>query len=155
MKSLFTNKKGFTILELILVTGLFFLFVGGMITVSNNYLIIQQLDNAANTIIEELRRAQGDAMAGTGDIGHGVYILDQSVTRFRGDSYATRDSDYDVVSVFPDFLNLTGDAEVVFVKNTGFPDVEHNIYVDNGTDQYTLYITEYGNIITTRGAVNP
>lgn len=78
------------------------------------------LDIAANTEAQTLRRAQVLALASDGDTSWGVSVLADTITLFKGASYAARDGTFDEVFATPN-ITPTGLAEVVFAKFTGLP----------------------------------
>ncbi|MBI4117563.1 MAG: prepilin-type N-terminal cleavage/methylation domain-containing protein [Parcubacteria group bacterium] len=149
------REKGFTLMEMIIGLALILLTLTGIVAISNTYLINQQLDNAAESALEEIRRAQGDAIAATGDSGHGIKIIGSTLIRFRGNSFATRNAIYDVDSTFPPFLSFGGNDEIIFPKLSPAPVAAASLTISNNIELYTISTSLYGNISLSRGSVAP
>ncbi len=80
------------------------------------------------------------------DSAFGVYFTDNSYTFFKGDSYVTRDKEYDKVFEVPLLLDLSGLQEVVFSKMGGVPSSTGNIVLSNKQDSQTITVNEVGRI---------
>jgi len=127
MMNIYGNKKGFTLLELIITLGVFVLVVSFTLAISGNAISDTDLDTKSSELVQALRLARVKAVSGLFDSNWGVYIdsSEDSFTLFQGDSYASRDADFDFVTTLPtslDFstIDLTGGGSgVVFLKNIG------------------------------------
>ena len=84
---------------------------------------------------------------------NGLYATGWTSTQ--GNSYATRNIAQDVISTFPSYLIFGGDSEVVFKKSSSDPISSVSMTVHNGIEQYTIYISVYGNITLNRGPITP
>ncbi len=112
---------GFTLLEILLVIGIISILLVFIAPLSLDFYKSQQLETQAQSVIQTLRRAQSKAMAVELDSSFGVYITDQNYTLFKGNSYITRDVQYDEIFDFPEIINVGGLNEIVFLKSDGLP----------------------------------
>lgn len=119
MKLKTINRKGFTFIEVLLVIMLIALILGISIPVSTNFFQQDNRSYDAQVITSALRHARLKAQAGEYDSNWGIYITVPSTTIFSGNSYATRDSQYDQDIPFSTASTITGDNEIVFSKRSG------------------------------------
>jgi len=113
--------SGFTLVELLLTISIFAIIAVAAFPVSRAFQIRSNLDIAAATVAEAVRRAETLARGMDGDSQWGIYAAANSITLFRGSSYAVRNVSFDEVSPMPSGIILPGVAELRFVKLTGFP----------------------------------
>ncbi len=141
-------SNGFSLIEVLLVMGLLAIVVGV------SFPIYQQTQNqnaailAANAIEQSVHRAVMLARAGQQDGNWGVRVVSGSVTLFQGDSYATRDADYDESYDIPSTVTFSATPEMVFDKNTGFTGSDQTIAVSSASGGGTTLT------ISTSGVVN-
>jgi prepilin-type N-terminal cleavage/methylation domain-containing protein len=114
-------KSGFTLIEMLLSVGLLAIIAGMSLPVYQSFQVRNDLDIAATTLAQSLRRAQALSQAAEGDTTSGVSLQSGSIVVFRGASYATRDATFDEVFAMPASIAITGISEVVFAKLTGLP----------------------------------
>ena len=115
------RMKGFTLLEILLFIAIISVVVGVAFPVSRAFQARNDLDIAATTAAQTLRRAQVLSQGMDGDISWGVRAQSGSITLFRGASYATRDASLDEVFDVPSTITPSGITEIVFAKFTGDP----------------------------------
>lgn len=115
------SQRGFTLLELILSIAVIALVAGVALPVSRSFQVRNDLDIAATTAAQTLRRAQALAQGMDGDTSWGMRVAAGSITLFRGASYAARDANFDEVFDVPMTITPTGTTEIVFAKFTGDP----------------------------------
>lgn len=138
--------RGFTLVELLITTGIFLLLAAVSLPIYSNLQISTQLNEHAAQITQTLRVAKERATAGYNDSAHGVYFninpagADKYVL-YQGASYATRATAYDQEVLMDGSyyfgnsgFTLTGtDIDVNFSKtlgkpnNTGTLTINHNI----------------------------
>lgn len=114
------SSAGFTLLEMLLVLALFATLAGIAVPLYRSQWLNNDLRSAETVIVSSLHRASVLAQSGAEDDRWGVAIVPGSVTVFRGDTYAEHPDSHEVTSV-SEVLVASGDTEVVFQKNTGFP----------------------------------
>jgi prepilin-type N-terminal cleavage/methylation domain-containing protein len=124
------NKKGFTLIELIVVISIFVIMSGTIGMSLSSFISKNQLETSTQQIVQVLRRAQSYSMMRIKDDQWGVYFDDdgggpnQSFTFFKGSTYGV-DTSYDDVYELENNLSFSninlfgGGDEVVFSKVTG------------------------------------
>lgn len=116
-------QKGFTLIELLLSLAVIGLVAGVALPVSRSFQVRNDLDIAATTAAQTLRRAQTLARGMDGDTSWGMRVAAGSITLFRGASYATREASLDEVFDVVSTITPSGLTEVVFLKFTGDPTI--------------------------------
>lgn len=102
--------------------------------------IRNDLDIAAITLAQSLRRAQILSQTGNGDTTWGVYVGNGGILIYKGASYATRDSVYDEMSDLPSTITGSGVTEVNFSKLYGIPN-QTGTFILTGVDNETRNVT--------------
>lgn len=149
MKSLVVytfKEKGFTLVELILVIGIFALLIIISSPFGINFYQTRQLDVHLNGIVQALRRTQLKSMSIDSDSSFGVYIDYNKYVLFKGASFATRDALYDEVFDLPENLSITGLSEIVFSKLKGVPSDIGTITLTIDNRSEAININEVGRI---------
>ena len=122
-----TSKKGFTLLELIIVIAVLGIVAGGAFAVFSSFITNTYVDNTTQEIVNVLRKANTDSIARLYDLNWGVHFDDitSKFTFFAGDSYDTRNMQYDEATNLP--LSVTfsqislngGGKDILFRKISG------------------------------------
>lgn len=113
--------SGFTLLEVLVTVTVIGLLAGFAAPVYQSFQVRADVDIAALSTVHNLRRAQSLAMASAGDSTWGVRVGPGSIVVFQGESYASRDAQFDEVTAINTALTLGGMTEVVFSKVSGLP----------------------------------
>ena len=143
-----STQKGFTLLEVLLSLAAIALISGISIPLYQSFQVRNDLDIAATTYAQSLRRAQILAQAMDGDIAWGVYMTSGSITLFRGISYVSRDSNFDEVFEIPASITPSGISEIIFTKFTGLPQTTGSVTLTSTINE-TRVIT-----INARGTIS-
>ncbi len=140
------NKKinGFTLVEVLITVALFAILAGFAAPAFSSYQLRNDVDIASITLAQSVRRAQALAMGVDGDSQWGVAVAPGAVTIFRGDTFATRDTDYDEVIDLNPNVSVTGLAEVTFAKLTGDPSTTGDVTFSANARTVTVTITGQG-----------
>ena len=146
LPELCSPKKGFTLVELMIVIGILILLIAGSSSLAINFYRDRQIDVHENGIVQVLRRAQLKAMSIETDSSFGIYIAPNQYVLFKGNSYTTRDPTYDEVFNLPKNLSITGISEIVFSKLRGTPSGTGNITLIINDKSETININEVGRI---------
>ena len=115
------RSLAFTLLEVLLSVGLIGAITAVSIPLYLSYSTGNDIDIAANTTVQSLRRAQILSQAVQNDATWGVKILNGSITLFKGVDYNSRDTSYDEIFNTPTIIQVSGTSEFVFYKMTGLP----------------------------------
>ena len=111
--------KGFTIIEVMVAVGLITIIGSLALFVSMDFYRSYNLDVEVETIIILITRARGRAVNNIDATSHGIYIDEEELTLFRGESYASRDEDLDEVFPRAQAFEVDGLSEIVFDQLTG------------------------------------
>lgn len=117
-------KRGFTLLELIIVISLLAIISTAVWPQLNGYqLQVAKRDDVSN-VVSALRQAEASALVSYQNQSFGVKLFSDKIVVFVGDSYATRvvDSDREIkLNKSRLSINLTTGDEIVFQKNIATP----------------------------------
>lgn len=142
-----STNKGFTLLEILLSVAAIAVIAGISIPIYQSFQVRNDLDIAATTYAQTLRRAQILAQAVDGDMPWGVNIIAGSITLFRGTSYLARESTLDEVFNIPAGITPSGVTEVVFTKFTGLPQTTGALLLTwNTNETRTITINSRGTV---------
>ena len=142
-------RKGFTLIEIVTAISLLLLIFGVGSAFSINYLRNSYLTSSVEYIVREIYLAQADAVSETGHSDHGVVVFPDRVVRYRGGTYAGRDPAYDIVTILPAEVEVTGDTGVQFEKGVYTPAGAYMITVGNDLQECDISISAYGLVETT------
>lgn len=138
------KTKGFSILELLLSIAIISLFFAFSAPVLLSTQTNQNLSSEGDQILSLVRRAQVLSMSQYRDDNWGINIDATSVTMFKGNDYATRDSTFDeIISLLN--ASTSSPTEVYFEQITGYPNTTASVTFTATTDyEITLQINEQG-----------
>jgi prepilin-type N-terminal cleavage/methylation domain-containing protein len=122
-------KKGFTVIELLIVLAIFVLLVGIVAPFFANTFNQSNQEITVLEIQQNLRAAQAKSMAGLENSRWGVYFQSDRYTLYKGNSYAARDTNYDQLTKVSGQMSISGLTEINFTKNRGFPNMTGDINV--------------------------
>lgn len=141
-----TYRKGFTIVELLVVIAVFAIFMGISQLGIMDYRTRGDLQTATYNIVEALRHAKANAQQVQDDSKWGVKIDNSQVVVFEGDSYVTRNTNYDQVVKLPEGIVAGGISEIIFEKVKGTTLNSGDITLTNNTTTNTITINAKGTI---------
>ena len=119
--------RGLALLEVILVIATIAVLAAISVPVYSKLQVKNDLDVAANTVTQTLRRAQTISQAVDGDTTWGVKLQTSGISLFKGASYATRDTNFDEDYLLNGNVMPSGVTEVVFSKLLGAPNTTGTI----------------------------
>ena len=114
-------KKGFTLIELMVVVALIFLLSGLILPTSYSFLQKSEIRDQLRNVESSLRKAQAVSITDRGDSSSGIKFSQTNYILFEGESYLNRREAMDTVFNFPVAISVAGAQEVVFQKTTGLP----------------------------------
>ena len=136
--------KGFTLIEIIVVMGLFSVISFMTIPTSINQYKRYVAKESALNIMHFLRISQNNAKVRLFGMPSGFKILPDSFVVFSGESYVSRFLDVDEVYALPGSVSVEGMQEVIFDEITGIPSTSGIIEVISGGYSYDIYISDNG-----------
>lgn len=113
-------KKGYTLIEIILVISLIAIVAASTFPITKTFLDRNEYDSAFRLVLNGIRTAQIFSQTGKSDTNWGVRFNSGSVVVFSGTSYATRTTNLDEVSSISTRISVSGTTEIVFNKVTGY-----------------------------------
>lgn len=113
--------SGLTVIELILSLGIILILFAVSVPLLRSFLLRNDLDVTQNTVVQDMYRSINLAVAGEHDTNWGVKVTTGQVVVFSGNSYATRNANYDESYNLPSGVIVSGQTEYVFSKFSGTP----------------------------------
>ena len=112
---------GFTLIEVLLTVALLGVISGIGTPVYQSFQNRNDLNIAAQTVVQSARRAQLLSQSQSGDSSWGIYIATSTVTVFRGSSYDAREVSLDEDVLISSSIVISGTDEYIFSKLSGEP----------------------------------
>lgn len=138
---------GFTLIEMMLAVAVIGIITGISAPVYQSFQNRNNLDIAAASVAQSLRRAEALATAVDSDDGWGVEIRSGSITLFKGLNYDGRETDFDEIFDLPASIVPSGLEQVVFARFSGIPQATGTITLTNSNaDIRTIAINAKGTV---------
>lgn len=134
-------NKGFTLLEVLLSVAILGIIAGISLPIMASFNGRNDLDVTTQSIAMQLRRASTYSRGANSDSQWGVHAQSDSVTLFRGTTYASRDTSYDETTPIPNSFTISGINDVIFSKVDGSPTSSGSITLTNTNSNETRTIT--------------
>lgn len=157
-------NNGFTLIELLLVIGLLAILAGLAAPLGLNFYRSQLVESARGQLLETLSKARHNAVLMKGDSRYGVNIISQplssgvvpceSFTLYQGNSFFSRDSNYDEVYeqapnlvIFASGSDDLLSGDINFAKLTGLTTATGTITIKHasGSESRSIIIDGFGN----------
>lgn len=133
------HRRGFALIELLIVIGILGTVAGMSVPMYNSYQIRNDLNLATEQVVQGLARARLLAQSAQDDSEWGFYI--PAGVLYKGTSYADRDPALDEVYPMPSTIKTTGLLEVSYSKLNGRPSAMGDITLTAlNDDERTIYI---------------
>jgi len=140
------NKKGFTLIEIILVMTLLVMVLGfGLITGFDSYRR-DALRAERNTVISVLQKARSQAINNVNNSKHGFYFDGTNYIVFEGTSSDSRISEKDLLIPKNSVITATGSVEIVFDQLMGNTVQTGDFILSDDTSSTTISINQEGRI---------
>ncbi|MEI7718881.1 MAG: type II secretion system protein [archaeon] len=140
------KKEGFSLVEIVVVLGIFALLFSISTSVYNNFKSHSNLEITVNGVVEAIRMAQSNAQSGKGDSKWGMKIVTNKVVVFKGDNYTSRDVSFDESFGFSGEVVTGGVSEIVFEKLTGTTLTTGTIILTSNTENKNINVNEKGTV---------
>lgn len=139
-------NKGFTLIEIIITVAIVGLLAGISFSSYVYFGGKTDLDTAAQTVVETLRRAQLNAQGMKLDDDWGVKLQNNQAIIFKGNNFTTRNASYDEINSYATSVSNSGISEIYFNKNSGTPSTTGAISLKGKDRSINISINSYGKI---------
>lgn len=142
--------NGFTLVEVFLVIAISSIIITMAVPIYGNLIVKGERREAVTRVISNLRLARANSSAGKRQSSYGVYF-DASSTKikmilYQGDSYVTRESEYDQVFIFGKEISITttySNNDINFSRNLEML-TSGEVVIGSNYGEDTLQINELG-----------
>lgn len=115
------SATGFTLIELLVVIAIMGI-IGGMAPVFYSRFLLQNaVSNTVDQISGSLRKAQINAMMSKQGDSWSVNYSSNTITLYKGNSFASRDADFDEIFSVPPSVSVSGLTDLNFSRLNGLP----------------------------------
>ena len=134
------QKHGFTLMEILIVIGIFVIVSALSIPLYSNWQITAPIDIAVNELAGLCKLAQARSQAGLNNSAHGIYFLlsdEDKAVLYQGESYALRNQDFDYQTSFDSSLLLSTSwdgNEINFSLGLGMPSATGTIIISHSAN---------------------
>ncbi|KKU15339.1 MAG: hypothetical protein UX23_C0002G0033 [Parcubacteria group bacterium GW2011_GWB1_45_9] len=133
-------------MEIIITVGILFILLASGFFISSGFYRSYALTSERDSFVSILRKARFSAMNNVLESPHGVFVNDSSYVIFAGQSYASRDVQFDeIISRFV-FINVSGLTEVVFWPLSANSSSSGIVTLSDGARETIIEINEEGRI---------
>lgn len=144
IQSTVSLQKGFTLIELLL----FVLLISILGILSTGFYARFYTQNSVTAVTDqltqELRKAQGYAMAGKQGGSWGVHNGTNQLTMFQGGTYVGRNMAFDETFPINGNITVTGFTDEIFSRVTGTPSAATTVTITGDTNIRTVTINNQG-----------
>lgn len=137
--------RAFTLVEILIVIGITLALVYLIVPLGLDFYRSQQLENETELVAQIIKMAQSKAMSTESDSRFGFYINNSNYVLFQGNSYASRNNQYDEIFNLSGVINITDPPkEIVFSKTDGRPSFVSEIILNSGNQNKKITINKFG-----------
>ncbi len=127
-------KKGFTMLELVVVVAIVVLLASVIITSFSKFRNSKVLDTGVENTLSVLVKARGNTLSSKNAYQYGVHFEATQAVLFRGATYSSSDTNNEVAlldnALEISFISLTGGgSDVLFDRLTGKTDMDGTVVI--------------------------
>jgi len=141
------SKKGFTLLEILVVFGILMILTSFGLFLSMDFFRGYTFNYEKNILIGVLQKARSESMANINQAPHGFYWDGDNYIIFQGEDYSTRDASFDEVFPASKNISISGvpSAGVVFEQLSG-DSSPFDIIISDNIKSATISINKEGRI---------
>ena len=144
LNSPLSTPLGFTFIELILVVSMI-LILGTMGTAFGARFITQNgVINATDQLVNDFRKAQINSMMGKNQSHWGINYASNTITLYRGNSFAARVAAVDETFSVPAGVNIAGLTDINFWPKDGTPSATASITISGSGESRQVSINAQG-----------
>ena len=137
-------KKGFSFIELLIVIGIIAILGTTMAPIGSSLINRNNLRTKVDELVIALQSDRINSMTNKENSPWGVKTESQQIVIFKGNSYATRDQNFDEKFLYPKSMSITA-IEIIFAQLTGLPSSPQTIQVNGpGSINKAVLVTEQG-----------
>ena len=140
------RRNGLTIIELLLVLGIFSIIGVGLGGGAFSLLFQSYFTNTVERMARTLHTAQIYSLSGRDDSSWGVHYAAGELVLFKGTDYVSRDPAFDAATDIPPSVTITGWNDLYFDKLRGVPSVPLSILIEISGRAGTISVNEQGGI---------
>ncbi len=137
-------RRGFTLVELLLVMSLTIVIGAFVMSVDMSTARAFRVSSDTEAALTLLRDAQHEAAHARFGSGSGVYIEEDMLVAYVGDSYEARDQDRDRELTLSTDINAELPLDIHFTHPTGETDERHELLFTDGVHKRTVIIEQSG-----------
>ena len=139
-----TKLKGFTLPEVLLIIALFAVLVGISAPIYGNFQSDNNLSTSRALLASEIRQTQQYATSGRLDDNWSIYFSGNSMTIFKGDVYASRDTTHDEITQLPSGIQFSSNTQFTFERVSANIISGNSVSISDGTKNETITLNSYG-----------
>lgn len=137
--------RGFTIIELILVIAIISIIALLSSPLYSRFLLQNAVDNTVDQLSGSLRKAQVYSMMGKQSSAWSVNSSSNTITLYKGASFAGRDPAFDEKFSVNPSVSISGMTDISYTKVTGLPTpTTATITISSGSNSKTVTINSQG-----------
>lgn len=137
--------RGFTLIELILVIAIISFIALLSSPFYSRFLLQNAVGNTVDELIGSLRKAQIYSMAGKQGSAWSVNFSSNTITLYKGTSFAGRDTAFDEKFSINPNVSVSGMTDISYAKATGLPTpTSATITISSGNNSKTVTLNSQG-----------
>ena len=132
----FQNKSGFTLIEMMIVLGIFVALGSGIFVYLFSWQQESKLTDVADELIINMQRCQAKAQASVNNSECGLYFSGNNYYLIKGTDFATRDQSEDEIYPIPQIITVSTNFSnsIYFSKYSGNPSVAGGLITINNAN---------------------
>ena len=146
MKDLHKNKRGFSLIEIMVVLGIFSIIATFSLFASMDFWRSSSFRGERNLIVGILQKARSESMSNINELPHGVHIDPNQYVLFEGNTYNPLDPKNEKHEANPS-ISHSGMTEVIYDRLSGKAiTVGGSLVLSQGSNQSVISINNEGQI---------
>ena len=139
------KKKGFTLIELILIVAVMSIVAAMTPTFYSRFLLQNSVANVKDQIAGSLRKAQIQSMTSKNADSWSVNYSSNTITLYKGNNFGVRDPSFDETFAVNPSVSVSGLTDLSFERVTGLPTpTSATITINSGNNSDTITVNSQG-----------